>query len=616
MNFVVACWRKKMAAMLHYFGLLLLDKKWQLQVSAATLLREWCRDKSWGGCHGKDQVVHCVDGRSIGGVHGDTWCRQHHVALELRQPGRRGGGFVCSSCIWWGTCLDRQGSTCNSQQQLMMRGNGVDGKSEVAKQTKEKEAWEEWRGGSHEGVLGAQAGIRGKLGGQWLFHRGVWILGSGALRNKAYKAESGQCCRNGNKWCGRSVKLWLGVLELCNVLSWFSYVKSVTRPKVKAMRRHCLARYKGTPLYLTRQCVHVAFLFGLLKVAISSDPKGLRGCGLRQAGDNLSRRIHCVIYCHFFFFFFFFFFFGKIHLPAEFFTLKRLRKYHQIYFNLTPKKINEGIIFILRNLTCDPHLCTTNWFRDPPGPMPQCPVVCASKKEIVTKENEVEYQRYEHLSHHYILVSNPRVSHLMKISSRNPNHPQSLNHQLNHPLSLCHLPQQSYTHCVLSTLADHHDQLIVWLNSEHPSPTSPPNTTESPPTMVNSTLNLPQNAKALPLSECLESQGIISLSKTSGGLRDLLLLSNVFLFCFLQSHIVQESKGRKKRDSIMSVVSSHILLWRDEKKLMIQGEGDRKTGSSRIVCEEERGKKCRKELAVNAFWSINEKMEEGEDRFH
>ncbi|KNZ49133.1 hypothetical protein VP01_5196g1 [Puccinia sorghi] len=37
-----------------------------------------------------------------------------------------------------------------------------------------------------------------------------------------------------------------------------------TRPKVKAMSTHCLSRYKGEPLYLTRQCAHVAFAFGLV----------------------------------------------------------------------------------------------------------------------------------------------------------------------------------------------------------------------------------------------------------------------------------------------------------------------------------------------------------------
>ncbi|KNZ59895.1 hypothetical protein VP01_1648g1, partial [Puccinia sorghi] len=38
-----------------------------------------------------------------------------------------------------------------------------------------------------------------------------------------------------------------------------------TRPKVKATHTHCLARYKRAPLYLTRQCVQAAFIFGLVK---------------------------------------------------------------------------------------------------------------------------------------------------------------------------------------------------------------------------------------------------------------------------------------------------------------------------------------------------------------
>ncbi|KNZ43644.1 hypothetical protein VP01_9g2 [Puccinia sorghi] len=38
-------------------------------------------------------------------------------------------------------------------------------------------------------------------------------------------------------------------------------VAPVTRPKVKAMCTHCLARFKGAPLYLKRQFVHVAFVF-------------------------------------------------------------------------------------------------------------------------------------------------------------------------------------------------------------------------------------------------------------------------------------------------------------------------------------------------------------------
>ncbi|KNZ56551.1 hypothetical protein VP01_2378g2 [Puccinia sorghi] len=37
-----------------------------------------------------------------------------------------------------------------------------------------------------------------------------------------------------------------------------------TRPKTKAKCTHCLIRYKGSPLYLSSQCVHIAFTLGLV----------------------------------------------------------------------------------------------------------------------------------------------------------------------------------------------------------------------------------------------------------------------------------------------------------------------------------------------------------------
>ncbi|KNZ45634.1 hypothetical protein VP01_795g1 [Puccinia sorghi] len=40
--------------------------------------------------------------------------------------------------------------------------------------------------------------------------------------------------------------------------------KRYTRPKLKAKFTHCLTRYKGAPLYLARQCVHIAFTLGLV----------------------------------------------------------------------------------------------------------------------------------------------------------------------------------------------------------------------------------------------------------------------------------------------------------------------------------------------------------------
>ncbi|KNZ51860.1 hypothetical protein VP01_3781g2 [Puccinia sorghi] len=48
----------------------------------------------------------------------------------------------------------------------------------------------------------------------------------------------------------------------------------LTRPKLKAMYTHCLARYKGAPLYPTWLCVHVAFVFGL--VCVGKDREILR----------------------------------------------------------------------------------------------------------------------------------------------------------------------------------------------------------------------------------------------------------------------------------------------------------------------------------------------------
>ncbi|KNZ46135.1 hypothetical protein VP01_751g1 [Puccinia sorghi] len=48
--------------------------------------------------------------------------------------------------------------------------------------------------------------------------------------------------------------------------------------------------------------------------------------------------------------------------------------YHKICFNLTPKKINEKIIRILRNLSCDPNLRRANLFHNPPRAVVQGPL--------------------------------------------------------------------------------------------------------------------------------------------------------------------------------------------------------------------------------------------------
>ncbi|KNZ56659.1 hypothetical protein VP01_2351g1 [Puccinia sorghi] len=39
-------------------------------------------------------------------------------------------------------------------------------------------------------------------------------------------------------------------------------IQNISRPKLKSISAHILARYKGGPSKLTRQCVHVAFIFG------------------------------------------------------------------------------------------------------------------------------------------------------------------------------------------------------------------------------------------------------------------------------------------------------------------------------------------------------------------
>ncbi|KNZ53399.1 putative signal peptide protein [Puccinia sorghi] len=52
-----------------------------------------------------------------------------------------------------------------------------------------------------------------------------------------------------------------------------------------------------------------------------------------------------------------------------------LKYFFFVKMNLTKKK---NVIF--RNLTCNPHLCTENWFHNPPRPALQVPVVCRSKE--------------------------------------------------------------------------------------------------------------------------------------------------------------------------------------------------------------------------------------------
>ena len=40
-----------------------------------------------------------------------------------------------------------------------------------------------------------------------------------------------------------------------------NWIGLVTRPKTEVMCTHCLGGYKGAPLYLTRQCGLIAFVF-------------------------------------------------------------------------------------------------------------------------------------------------------------------------------------------------------------------------------------------------------------------------------------------------------------------------------------------------------------------
>ncbi|KNZ53496.1 hypothetical protein VP01_3223g2 [Puccinia sorghi] len=97
-------------------------------------------------------------------------------------------------------------------------------------------------------------------------------------------------------WCaGKVLRVWKGVprkgfenLKFLNLIDLQLPLRN-TRPTVKAMRTHCLARYKGAPLYLTRQCVLVAFVFGLFgglpKVANQATWKKTQGfLALCQAG--------------------------------------------------------------------------------------------------------------------------------------------------------------------------------------------------------------------------------------------------------------------------------------------------------------------------------------------
>ncbi|KNZ50927.1 hypothetical protein VP01_416g2 [Puccinia sorghi] len=79
----------------------------------------------------------------------------------------------------------------------------------------------------------------------------------------------------------------------------------------------------------------------------------------------------------------------------KFFTLKSVGKndHHQICFNLTPKKINKELI----------HLCTTNWFHNPPRPSLQHPMGCRTKKGGFTSDVLISIYKidYDGLSHWY-----------------------------------------------------------------------------------------------------------------------------------------------------------------------------------------------------------------------
>ncbi|KNZ49379.1 hypothetical protein VP01_5056g1 [Puccinia sorghi] len=97
-----------------------------------------------------------------------------------------------------------------------------------------------------------------------LFH--FWLLHSKSHYSRITSNSTSNLKRNFNiKSQSISIKIsrYQSVLNLVRMKYSHSIFFSFTRPKVKAMRTHCLAWYKGAPLYLTRQCVHVAFVFGL-----------------------------------------------------------------------------------------------------------------------------------------------------------------------------------------------------------------------------------------------------------------------------------------------------------------------------------------------------------------
>ncbi|KNZ63163.1 hypothetical protein VP01_117g6 [Puccinia sorghi] len=67
-------------------------------------------------------------------------------------------------------------------------------------------------------------------------------------------------------------KLLMQIKHLKNELKVSDFkILPITRPKVKAMCTHCLAKYKGAHLYLRRQCVHVAFVFSLVNLIQITD---------------------------------------------------------------------------------------------------------------------------------------------------------------------------------------------------------------------------------------------------------------------------------------------------------------------------------------------------------
>ncbi|KNZ58392.1 putative signal peptide protein [Puccinia sorghi] len=62
----------------------------------------------------------------------------------------------------------------------------------------------------------------------------------------------------------KTLMLFISILHILYQWQNLHLIRCITRPKVKAMCKNCLARYKGAPLCLMRQCAYVAFVFGLV----------------------------------------------------------------------------------------------------------------------------------------------------------------------------------------------------------------------------------------------------------------------------------------------------------------------------------------------------------------